>query len=56
MLVFSGTGKLSRDTRDTGFQRFQPVLETLYFAIGAIRKWQTLTHGPEDRVTGEQPV
>jgi hypothetical protein len=38
-----------------GFQHLQPVLETLYFAIGEIRKWQSLTHGPEDRVTGEQP-
>jgi hypothetical protein len=46
--VFPGTGKLSRDTRDTVFQRFQPVLGTLDFAIGAIRKWQSLKHGPED--------
>jgi hypothetical protein len=38
-----------------GFHRLKPMLETLYFAIGAIRKWQSLTHGPEDRVTGEQP-
>jgi len=50
--AFPGTGKLSLDK---GFQRLQPVLETLDFAIGAIRKWQSLTHGPEDRVTGEQP-
>ncbi len=50
--AFPGTGKLSLDK---GFQRLQPVLETLYFAISAIRKWQSLTHGPEDRVTGEQP-
>ncbi len=49
MPVFPGTGKLSRD------KGFQPVLGTLDFAIGAIRKWQSLTHGPEDRVTGEQP-
>jgi hypothetical protein len=27
----------------------------LDFAIGAIREWQSLAHGPEDRVTGEQP-
>jgi hypothetical protein len=48
--VCPGTGKLSRGR---GFQRLQPVLETLDFAIGAIRKWQSLTHGPEDRVTME---
>jgi len=41
--VFPGTGKLSRD------KGFQPVLGTLDFAIGAIRKWQSLTHGPEDQ-------
>jgi len=45
--VFPGTGKLSRD------KGFHPVLGTLDFAIGAIRKWQDLTHGPEDRVTME---
>jgi hypothetical protein len=50
--VFPRTGKL---ICGKGFQRLQPVLETLDFAIGAIRKWQSLTHGPEDRVTGEQP-
>jgi len=42
---FPGTCKLSRDK---GFQRLKPVLETLDFAIGAIRKWQSFTHGPED--------
>jgi hypothetical protein len=50
--AFPGTGKLSLDK---GFQRLQPVLGTLDFAIIAIRKWQSLTHDPEDRVTGEQP-
>jgi hypothetical protein len=43
---FPGTGK---HIRGMGFQHLQPVLETLYFAIGEIRKWQSLTHGPEDQ-------
>ncbi len=47
MPVFPGTGKLILD------KGFQPVLGTLDFAIGAIRKLQSLMHGPEDRVTME---
>jgi len=43
--VFPVTDKL---IFEKGLQRFQPMLETLDFAIGAIRKWQSLTHGPED--------